>query len=47
VEFGVVEDGGGVAEDEVDAAFDVGVEVVLAAIVGEEGVPGGRGSGSV
>ena len=38
VEFGVVEDGGGVAEDEVDAAFDVGVEVVLAAVVGEEGV---------
>ena len=38
VELGVVEDGGGVAEDEVDAAFDVGVEVVLAAVVGEEGV---------
>ncbi len=38
VEFGVVEDGGGVAEDEVDAAFDVGVDVVLAAVVGEEGV---------
>jgi hypothetical protein len=34
----VVEDGGGVAEDEVDAAFDVGVDVVLAAVVGEEGV---------
>lgn len=38
VNFGAVEDGGGVAEDEVDAAFDVGVEVVLAAVVGEEGV---------
>ena len=38
VELGVVEDGGGVAEDEVDAAFDVGVDVVLAAVVGEEGV---------
>ena len=38
VEFGVVEDGGGVAEDEVDAAFDVGVDVVLAAVVGEERV---------
>ena len=38
VEFGVIEDGGGVAEDEVDAAFDVGVDVVLAAMVGEEGV---------
>src|SRR5207245_1836302 len=34
VEFDVVEDGGGVAEDEVDAAFDVGVDVVLAAVVG-------------
>ena len=34
----MVEDGGGVAEDEVDAAFDVGVDVVLAAVVGEEGV---------
>ncbi len=38
VELGVVEDGLGVAEDEVDGAFDVGVEVVLAAVVGEEGV---------
>ena len=38
VEFGAVEDGGGVAEDEVDAAFDVGVDVVLAAVVGEESV---------
>ncbi len=28
----------GVAEDEVDAAFDVGVDVVLAAVVGEESV---------
>ena len=34
----MVEDGGGVAEDEVDAAFDVGVGVVLAAVVGEERV---------
>ena len=34
----VIEDGGGVAEDEVDAAFDVRVEVVLAAVVGEERV---------
>jgi len=47
VDLGVVEDGGGVAEDEVDAAFDVGVDIVLAAVVGEEGCPGGRGSGSV
>jgi hypothetical protein len=38
VDLVVVEDGGGVAEDEVDAAFDVGVDVVLAAEVGEEGV---------
>src|SRR3984885_13480664 len=38
VERGAIEDGGGVAEDVVDAAFDVGVEVVLAAVVGEEGV---------
>ena len=38
MEFGAVEDGGGVAEDEVDAALDVGVDVVLAAVVGEEGV---------
>ena len=36
VYLGVVEDGGGVAEDEVDATFDVGVGVVLAAVVGEE-----------
>ncbi len=34
----MVEDGGSVAEDEVYAAFDVGVDVVLAAVVGEEGV---------
>ena len=34
----MVEDGGGVAEDEVDAALDVGVDVVLAAVVGEERV---------
>src|SRR3981189_2020943 len=38
VELGTVEDGGGVAEDEVDAAFDVGVDVILAAVVGEERV---------
>src|SRR3979490_1474787 len=38
MKLGVVEDGGGVAEDEVDAAFDVGVDVILAAVVGEEGV---------
>ena len=38
MEFGAVEDGGGVAEDVVDAAFDVGVDVVLAAVVGEERV---------
>lgn len=38
VELGAVEDSSGVAEDEVDAAFDVGVDVVLAAVVGEEGV---------
>ena len=38
VDLGVVEDGGGVAEDEVDAALDVGVDVVLAAVVGEERV---------
>ena len=36
VEGGAIEDGGGVAEDVVDAAFDVGVDVVLAAVVGEE-----------
>ena len=36
VDDGVVEDGGGVAEDEVDAAGDVAVDVVLAAVVGEE-----------
>ena len=34
----MVEDGGGVAEDEVDAALDIGVDVVLAAVVGEERV---------
>ncbi len=34
----MVEDGGGVAEDVVDAAGDEAVEVVLAAEVGEEGV---------
>ena len=38
MDLGVVEDGCGVAEDEVDSAFDVGVDVVLAAVVGEEGV---------
>ena len=38
VDLGAVEDGSGVAEDEVDSTFDVGVEVVLAAVVGEEGV---------
>src|SRR6202034_813477 len=38
VDDGVVEDGGGIAEDEVDASCDVAVEVVLAAEVGEEGV---------
>ena len=36
VDLVAVEDGGGVAEDEVDTAFDVGVDVVLAAEVGEE-----------
>ncbi len=34
----LVEDGGGVAEDEVDAAGDEALEVVLAAVVGEKGV---------
>ena len=34
----MVEDGGGVAEDEVDAALDVRVDVVLAAVVGKERV---------
>ena len=34
----MVKDGGGVAEDVVDAALDVGVDVVLAAVVGEERV---------
>ena len=38
MDFGVVEDGGGVAEDEVDAPGDVGGGVELAAVVGEEGV---------
>ena len=38
VELVAIEDGGGVAEDVVDAAFDVGVDVVLAAVVGEERV---------
>src|ERR1035441_5965739 len=38
VDLGVVEDGSGVAEDEVDAALDVGVDVILAAVVGEERV---------
>ena len=38
LQLGAVEDGGGVAEDEVDAAGDEAVEVVLAAEVGEEGV---------
>ena len=38
MEFGAIEDGGGVAEDIVDAAFDVGVNIILAAVVGEEGV---------
>jgi len=38
VNFGVVEDCRSVAEDEVDATLDVGIEVVLAAVVGEERV---------
>jgi hypothetical protein len=38
VNLRVVKDGGGVSEDEVDAALDVGVDVVLAAVVGEERV---------
>ena len=38
VDLGVVEDGGGIAEDEVDTAGDVGIDVVLAAEVGEESV---------
>ena len=38
MELGVVKDGLGVAEEEVDGAFDVGVEVILAAVVSEEGV---------
>ena len=33
-----VEDCGGVAEDEVDAAFDEALDVILAAVVGEERV---------
>jgi hypothetical protein len=38
VDLVVVEDGGGVAEDEVDAAGDEAVEVVLAAEVGKQRV---------
>src|ERR1017187_6510626 len=38
VEFVALEDGGGVAEDVVDAALDVGVNVILAAVVGEQRV---------
>ena len=38
MELVVVEDGGGIAEDVVDATLDVGVDVVLAAVVGEERV---------
>jgi hypothetical protein len=38
VEYAAVEDGGGVAEDEVDASFNVRVDVVLAPVIGEERV---------
>src|ERR1035438_933118 len=38
VNLRMIEDGGGVAEDEVDGALDVRVDVVLAAVVGEERV---------
>ena len=38
VKFVALEDRGGVTEDVVDAAFDVGVDVVLAAVVGEQRV---------
>jgi len=38
VNLAVGEDGGGVAEDEVDASLDVGIDIVLASEVSEEGV---------
>ena len=38
VDLGAIEDGGGVAEDEVDTAFDIGVDIVLAAVVGKQRV---------